>query len=58
MANQLCPQGGFINEILDFGHEMLAIDYTRRATCDKVYQFLASVRERLMGEDQRDNVWK
>ncbi|CAJ0555288.1 Ff.00g053530.m01.CDS01 [Fusarium sp. VM40] len=52
IANQLGPQGVFINEVLDFvGHEMLAVDYTRRATCDKVYQFLASVRESLMGKD-------
>ncbi|KAM0477157.1 hypothetical protein ACHAP7_006540 [Fusarium lateritium] len=49
MANRLGPQAVHINELLDFvGNEMLAVDYTRRATCDKVYRFLASIRERLM----------
>ncbi|KAM0279167.1 hypothetical protein ACHAO9_011830 [Fusarium lateritium] len=52
MANRLGPRAVYINEILDFvGNEMLAVDYTRRATCDKVYRFLASVSEKLMADD-------
>ncbi|KAM0244680.1 hypothetical protein ACHAP5_006023 [Fusarium lateritium] len=52
MAHRLGPRAVYIKEILDFvGNEMLAVDYTKRATCDKVYRFLASVSQKYMSDD-------